>query len=113
MWLKKKVQLFQCCSIFHCCNDVLLEVFVVGEANRNFGESLRSDLELQTTLIACAVCSELKNASELMSIVLEKKVIPELSNLTVWELLMWLLLEMVTIARCMLVPCVVAVERCI
>lgn len=49
----------------------------MGEANRNFGESLRSDLELQTTLIACAICSELKNASELMSIVLEKNVIPE------------------------------------
>ena len=50
---------------------------VVGEANRNFGEVLRSDLELRTTLIACAICSELKNAGELLSIVLEKTVIPE------------------------------------
>ena len=81
MWLKKKVQLFQCCSIFHCCNAVILEAFVVGEANRNFGESLRSDLELRTTLFVCAICSELKNASELMSIVLEKNVIPEMVKL--------------------------------
>jgi hypothetical protein len=49
----------------------------VEEANRNFGESLRSDLELRTTLFACAICSELKNAGELMSIVLEKSAIPE------------------------------------
>ncbi len=47
------------------------------ETNRNFGETLRSDLELRTTLTACAICSELKNAGELMSIVLEKNDIPE------------------------------------
>ncbi len=50
-------------------------------ANRNFGETLRSDLELRTTLIACAICSELKNAGELMSIVLEKNAIPKLVEL--------------------------------
>jgi hypothetical protein len=54
-----------------------LKAFVVEERNRDYGESLRSDLELRTTLIACAICSELKNAGELMSIVLEKNVIPE------------------------------------
>jgi hypothetical protein len=37
---------------------------------------LRSDLELRTTLFACAICSDLKNACELMSIVLEKNSIP-------------------------------------
>jgi hypothetical protein len=49
----------------------------VEETAHTFGELLRSNLELQTTLIVCAVCSELKNAGELMSIVLEKSVIPE------------------------------------
>jgi hypothetical protein len=48
----------------------------VEEANRCFGETLRSDLKLRTTLLACAICSEVKNACELMSIVLEKNVIP-------------------------------------
>jgi hypothetical protein len=54
-----------------------LKAFVVEETAHTFGELLRSDLELRTTLIACAICSELKNAGELMSIVLEKSVIPE------------------------------------
>jgi hypothetical protein len=54
-----------------------LKAFVVEERNRNYSESLRSDLELRTTLIACAICSEVKNAGELMSIVLEKNVKPE------------------------------------
>jgi hypothetical protein len=53
----------------------------VKEANRNFGEILRSDLELRTTLLACAICSELKNAGELMSVVLEKSDIPEMVKL--------------------------------
>ena len=47
------------------------------QANHSIGENMRSDLELRTTLIACALCSEVKNAGELMSIVLEKNVIPE------------------------------------
>ena len=55
----------------------ILKAIDVDRTNRNFGESLRSDLELRTTLIACAICSELKNAGELLSIVLEKTVIPE------------------------------------
>jgi hypothetical protein len=54
-----------------------LKAFAVEEQNGNYGESLRSDLELRTTLIVCAICSEVKNAGELMSIVLEKNVIPE------------------------------------
>jgi hypothetical protein len=49
----------------------------VKDANRIFGENLRSDLELRTALLVCAICSELKNASELMSIMLEKSAIPE------------------------------------
>ena len=47
------------------------------ERARNFGELIRSDLELRTALLVCAICSELKNAGELMSIVLEKSAIPE------------------------------------
>ena len=47
------------------------------QSNHSIGENMRSDLELWTTLIACALCSEVKNAGELMSIVLEKNVIPE------------------------------------
>jgi hypothetical protein len=43
-----------------------LKAFVVEEANHIFGESLGSDLELQTTLHVCAVCSELKSAGELI-----------------------------------------------
>ncbi len=59
----------------------VMKAFVVEERNRDFGESLKSDLELRTTLIVCAICSELKNAGELMSIVLEKNDIPELVKL--------------------------------
>jgi hypothetical protein len=58
-----------------------LKGFVVREANCNFGESLRSDLELQTTLHTCAVCSKWKSADELVCVVLEKKVIPEMVRL--------------------------------
>lgn len=36
---------------------------------------------MQTTMFVCAICSELKNASDLMSIVLEKNVIPEMVKL--------------------------------
>jgi hypothetical protein len=38
-------------------------------------------LELRTTLLACAICSELKNVGELLSIVLEKNAFPELIKL--------------------------------
>jgi hypothetical protein len=53
----------------------------VKEANRCFGENLRSDLELRTTLLACAICSEKKNAGELMSVVFEKSDIPDMVKL--------------------------------
>jgi hypothetical protein len=49
----------------------------VDEVNQKYGIQLRSDLKLRTTLYVCAICSERKNAGELMSVVLEKSCIPE------------------------------------
>jgi hypothetical protein len=55
MWMRKKVQVFQCCCIFPICNAAFSKAFVVEEANHVFGESLRSDLELQTSLRVCCL----------------------------------------------------------
>ncbi len=46
---------------------------ITDENNIALGNRLASDLALQTTLLVCAVCSELKTAAQLMSLVLRKK----------------------------------------
>ena len=53
---------------------------IMDENNTALGNRLASDLALQTTLLVCAVCSELKTAAQLMSLVLQKDGIPELDK---------------------------------
>jgi hypothetical protein len=44
------------------------------------GKQLSNDLELGTTLLCCAVCSELKNVSQFTSLILKDADIPENMN---------------------------------
>lgn len=52
----------------------------MDENNIALGKRLASDLALQTTLLVCAICSELKTAAQLMSLVLRKDEVPELDE---------------------------------
>ena len=61
-------------------SECISPVKITDENNIALGNRLASDLALQTTLLVCAICSELKTATQLMSLVLRKDEVPELDE---------------------------------